>query len=226
MRAASGLPFRRAAVVGLGRSGAAAARLLAAAGIEVRVTESGDSPASPRGRQLATLGIATELGGHSAGIAAWAEALVVSPGVPPANSVITAALERGIPVWSEIELAWRFARVPVLAVTGTNGKTTTTTLLAALLQAGGLDAVAAGNIGYPMVDAVTGPHDVIVCEVSSFQLAFGDLPAPRSPWSSTSRTTTTTGTTATTTTSRPRPGSPGRRLPKTSSSPDRPTGGH
>jgi UDP-N-acetylmuramoylalanine--D-glutamate ligase len=165
--------------VGLGRSGAAAARLLAGAGIETRVTESGDSPAlAGVAAGLATLGIVTELGGHSPGIAAWAEVLVVSPGVPPANPVITGALRRGIPVWSEIELAWRFARVPVLAVTGTNGKTTTTTLLAALLQAGGLDAVAAGNIGYPMVEAVAGPHDVIVCEVSSFQLAFSETFRP------------------------------------------------
>lgn len=167
------LPFRRAVVVGLGRSGAAAARLLAGAGVEVRVTDSSESPAlAVSAGELATLGVVTELGGHSAGIASWAEALVVSPGVTPANPVIVSALERGIVVWSEVELAWRFARVPVLAVTGTNGKTTTTTLLAALLQAAGQDAVAAGNIGYPMVDAVTGSHDVIVCEVSSFQLAF------------------------------------------------------
>ncbi|MEA2565295.1 MAG: UDP-N-acetylmuramoylalanine--D-glutamate ligase [Actinomycetota bacterium] len=173
------LPFRRAAVVGLGRSGAGAARLLVGAGIEVRVTEAGDSPAlAGVAAELAALGVVTELGGHSEGIAAWAEALVVSPGVPPANPVIAAALRRGIPVWSEIELAWRFARVPVLAVTGTNGKTTTTTLLAALLQAGGLDAVAAGNIGYPLVEAVAGSCDVIVCEVSSFQLAFSDTFRP------------------------------------------------
>jgi UDP-N-acetylmuramoylalanine--D-glutamate ligase len=173
------LPFRRAAVVGLGRSGAAAARLLAGAGIEVRVTEAGDS-ASLAGvaAELAALGVVTELGGHSEGIASWADALVVSPGVPPANPVIRAAAQRGIPVWSEVELAWRFARVPVLAVTGTNGKTTTTTMLASLLQAGGLDAVAAGNIGYPLVEAVARSCDVIVCEVSSFQLAFSETFRP------------------------------------------------
>jgi UDP-N-acetylmuramoylalanine--D-glutamate ligase len=165
------LPFGRAGVVGLGRSGAAAARLLAGAGIEVKVT-------AAVGAELAALGVVSELGGHGEGIAAWAEALVVSPGVPPANPVIAAAVQRGIPVWSEIELAWRFASVPVLAVTGTNGKTTTTTLLASVLQAAGLDAVAAGNIGYPLVDAVEGPHDVIVCEVSSFQLAFSETFRP------------------------------------------------
>ncbi len=173
------LPFGRAGIVGLGRSGAAAARLLAGAGIEVRVTEARDTPdLAGVAAGLATLGVVTELGGQGEGIAAWAEALVVSPGVPPANPVITAAVQRGIPVWSEIELAWRFASVPVLAVTGTNGKTTTTTLLASVLQAGGLDAVAAGNIGYPLVDAVEGSHDVIVCEVSSFQLAFSETFRP------------------------------------------------
>ncbi|HKN48611.1 MAG TPA: UDP-N-acetylmuramoyl-L-alanine--D-glutamate ligase, partial [Actinomycetota bacterium] len=173
------LPFGRAGIVGLGRSGAAAARLLAGAGIEVRVTESRDTPAlAGVAAELATLGVVTELGGHGEGIAAWAEALVVSPGVPPANPLITAAVRRGIPVWSEIELAWRFASVPVLAVTGTNGKTTTTTLLASVLAAGGFDAVAAGNIGYPLVDAVAGSHDVIVCEVSSFQLAFSETFRP------------------------------------------------
>jgi UDP-N-acetylmuramoylalanine--D-glutamate ligase len=173
------LPFGRAGIVGLGRSGAAAARLLAGAGIEVRVTEARDTPdLAGLAAELATLGVVTELGGHGEGIAAWADALVVSPGVPPANPVITAAVQRGIPVWSEIELAWRFASVPVLAVTGTNGKTTTTTLLASVLQAGGFDAVAAGNIGYPLVDAVEGSHDVIVCEVSSFQLAFSETFRP------------------------------------------------
>jgi UDP-N-acetylmuramoylalanine--D-glutamate ligase len=173
------LPFGRAGVVGLGRSGAAAARLLARAGIEVRVTEARDTPAlAGVAAELATVGVVTELGGHGEGIAAWAEALVVSPGVPPANPVIAAAVQRGIPVWSEIELAWRFASVPVLGVTGTNGKTTTTTLLASVLQAAGLDAVAAGNIGYPLVDAVEESHDVIVCEVSSFQLAFAETFRP------------------------------------------------
>ncbi len=167
------LPFRRVAVVGLGRSGAAAARLLAAMGLDVRVTEAGRSPTlAAAAAELEALGVSVELGGHSAGVAGWAEALVVSPGVPPANPLVAAALRRGVPVWSEVELAWWQATVPVLAVTGTNGKTTTTSLLATLLQAGGIDAVAAGNIGYPLVDAVRGRAEVIVCEVSSFQLAF------------------------------------------------------
>jgi UDP-N-acetylmuramoylalanine--D-glutamate ligase len=155
--------------------------MLAARGVEVLVSEQDDSPALARLQgELALIGVRTELGGNRAEVADWAEGLVVSPGVPPDNPVIVRALERGIPVWSEIELAWRHATVPVLAVTGTNGKTTTTSLLAAILQEAGVDAVAAGNIGLPLVDAVeeiggrppAPGRSVIVCEVSSFQLAF------------------------------------------------------
>ena len=202
-------PFRRVAVVGLGRSGAAAARLLARSGVEVRVSERDDSPAvAGIAAELAALGVATELGPHRRGIVDGADALVVSPGVPPDNPVIVRALERGLPVWSEVELAWRLltlirsasdrppssrglaegGEVPLLAVTGTNGKTTTTSLLAAILQAAGLRAVAAGNIGFPLVEAVAelrpGGADaverdrVIVCEVSSFQLAFTETFRP------------------------------------------------
>ena len=200
------IPFRRVAVVGLGRSGAAAARLLARSGVEVRVSERDDSPAVARiAAELTTLGVATELGPHRPEIVDGAEALVVSPGVPPDNPVIVRALERGLPVWSEVELAWRLltlirsasarppssrglaegGEVPLLAVTGTNGKTTTTSLLAAILQAAGLRAVAAGNIGFPLVEAVAEiasgcppGSGMIVCEVSSFQLAFTETFRP------------------------------------------------
>ena len=164
-------------MLGLGRSGMSAARLLAAQGVEVRVSERDDTPALQAcARELAGLGVSATLGGEHPELAAWAEALVVSPGVPPVNPVIVAARARGVPVWSEVELAWRFATVPVLAVTGTNGKTTTTSLLAGILSAGGWRAVAAGNIGFPLVDAVgelagCAEPAVIVCEVSSFQLA-------------------------------------------------------
>ena len=178
------LGFRRAAVLGLGRSGASAARLLAAEGVEVRASERDDTPAlQALARELAGLGVSVQLGGDHPELAAWAEVLVVSPGVPPGNPVIAAALQRGLPVWSEVELAWRFATVPVLAVTGTNGKTTTTSLLAEILGAAGHRAVAAGNIGFPLVDAVRETRSapggaVIVCEVSSFQLAFTETFRP------------------------------------------------
>ena len=172
------LPFVRVGVLGLGRSGLSAARLLAQAGAEVWVSERDDTPAlAAAAAGLAALGVRCQLGSEDTALAAWAEALVVSPGVPPPNPIITAALARGLPVWSEVELAWRAGGPPMLAVTGTNGKTTTTSLLAWILSEAGIPAVAAGNIGFPLVDAVAqvagGPAgSVIVAEVSSFQLAF------------------------------------------------------
>ncbi|HWD09714.1 MAG TPA: UDP-N-acetylmuramoyl-L-alanine--D-glutamate ligase [Actinomycetota bacterium] len=177
----------RVGVVGLGRSGASAARLLASSGNEVRVTELQDTPTHAAvAAELAKLGVQTRLGSNDPTLADWAGLLVVSPGVPPSNPVIARALATGVPVWSEVELAWRLATMPILAITGTNGKTTTTSLLAAILQSGGNRAVAAGNIGYPLVDAVMDlaparslDPPVIVCEVSSFQLAFAPTFAPR-----------------------------------------------
>ncbi|MFO7590185.1 MAG: UDP-N-acetylmuramoyl-L-alanine--D-glutamate ligase [Acidimicrobiia bacterium] len=108
---------------------------------------------------------------------ARADLLVPSPGVPERHPAIVAALDRGIPVRSEIELAARLAAsrptAPTLvAVTGTNGKTTVTTLTTAMLDASGVHATAAGNIGVALLDAVSEDHEVVVAEVSSFQLRF------------------------------------------------------
>jgi UDP-N-acetylmuramoylalanine--D-glutamate ligase len=95
--------------------------------------------------------------------------IVVSPGVPARHAVFT--LGESVPVIGEVELAWRRSRCPIVAITGTNGKTTVTTLVQAMLEASGKRAVAAGNIGLPLLDAVSGDAEVIVAEVSSFQLA-------------------------------------------------------
>ncbi|MCL2788913.1 MAG: UDP-N-acetylmuramoyl-L-alanine--D-glutamate ligase, partial [Micrococcales bacterium] len=109
--------------------------------------------------------------------------IVVSPGWKPSSPPLPEALARGIPVWSEVELAWRLRarrEVPWLAVTGTNGKTTTTGMLASILTAAGFHAAAAGNIGTPLVTAVADPAiDVFACELSSFQLHFTHSLAPR-----------------------------------------------
>jgi len=109
--------------------------------------------------------------GHAPGHLDGATLVVSSPGVPPRAEILTWARERGIPVWGEMELGARLVRVPYLAVTGTNGKTTTTGMLAACLRAAGMDAVACGNIGRPFPTAALEPHDALVVEVSSFQLA-------------------------------------------------------
>ena len=109
-----------------------------------------------------------------AGAVAEAELVVVSPGVPAAHRVFSLAAERAVPVVSEIELAARTATAPIVAVTGTNGKTTVTTMIAAMLNEAGLAVVAAGNIGLPLIEAVAQPLDALVVEVSSFQLQYTD----------------------------------------------------
>jgi UDP-N-acetylmuramoylalanine--D-glutamate ligase len=107
-------------------------------------------------------------------LVAAADVLVPSPGVPESHAVFALAGELGVPVRSEVELASRWARQPIVAITGTNGKTTVTELVTAMLIASGVRAVAAGNIGLPLSDAVRLDVEVVVAEVSSFQLRFTD----------------------------------------------------
>ncbi|GGI04323.1 UDP-N-acetylmuramoylalanine--D-glutamate ligase [Egicoccus halophilus] len=159
-------------VVGLGASGVAAADALLDAGVAVTmVDDRDDHPAvadlRARGIEVAT-GVAPveRLDGH--------DLVVPSPGVPEHAPVLRAAAERGIPVWSEPELGARRHPRRLLAVTGTNGKTSVTELLAAMLATGGLDARPCGNIGTPFTTAAAAaPGDaVLVAELSSFQLRF------------------------------------------------------
>ena len=156
-----------AVVVGLGVAGASAARVLAEEGATVRVTEARAATAP----ELAAAGVVVLSGGHRPEHLDGATVVVISPGVRPGSPVLTWAGERGLPVWGELELGARLARAPYLAVTGTNGKTTTTGMLAACLRASGVDAVACGNIGRPFPAAAREGHDVLVVEASSFQLA-------------------------------------------------------
>jgi UDP-N-acetylmuramoylalanine--D-glutamate ligase len=168
-----------AVVVGFGVTGQAVTRALAAEGQQVVVI---DDHLTTTGRQVADdLGvrIVEGLAGDQIDQLVRAASVVVpSPGVPVVHPVYRAAAAASVPVVSEIELAWRRlanqgSSAPALvAITGTNGKTTVTTLVAAMLNASGSRAVAAGNIGLPLIDAVDQPTDVIVGEVSSFQLQF------------------------------------------------------
>jgi UDP-N-acetylmuramoylalanine--D-glutamate ligase len=105
-------------------------------------------------------------------------AVIASPGFPEHSPPIADALAAGLEVWSELELGWRHTAVPVVAVTGTNGKTTTTQLIAEMAAAAGVKAVAAGNIGTAMSDVAEGDYELIVVEASSFQLRFVDTFAP------------------------------------------------
>lgn len=164
------LSGRRTAVLGAARSGMAAAALLRRSGLDVFVSERG-AIAPEAARQFADLGIAFESGGHSEAVSE-ADFLVISPGVPSDAEPVKQAAERHIPVYSEIEVASWFCRAPILAVTGSNGKTTTTSLIGDIVRRAGRHTVVAGNIGIPfssVVEELT-PESVAVLEVSSFQL--------------------------------------------------------
>ena len=167
---ADNLTGKRATVVGAARSGMAAARLLAEAGAAVFVTDSGPID-EPRRAALSLAGIAFEEGGHTAR-ALDADLVVTSPGVPATAELLVSAGERGLPVYSELEAASWFCRAPIVAVTGSNGKTTTTSLLGYIFQSTGRPTHVAGNIGHPFSDVAAGaqPDDIVVLEVSSFQL--------------------------------------------------------
>jgi UDP-N-acetylmuramoylalanine--D-glutamate ligase len=164
-----------AVVVGLGVAGASAARVLTAEGATVRVTEAREASAT----DMAADGVEVLAGGHLPEHLDGATLVVVSPGVAPDTPVLRWAADRGLPVWGELELGARLATVPYLAVTGTNGKTTTTGMLAECLRASGIDAVACGNIGRPFPATAREDHDVLVVEASSFHLATQESFHPR-----------------------------------------------
>jgi UDP-N-acetylmuramoylalanine--D-glutamate ligase len=158
-------------VVGLARSGLAAARMLAGHG-EVIGTDSG-TPEVPDGLEA-------ELGTDGVALLDRVAVVVKSPGVPNEAPVLAAARERGLPVLGELELAWRLLPNRFVAVTGTNGKTTTTELLGAIWREAGLPVALAGNVGTPLsalVGEVAGDA-TIVCEVSSFQAEDAEAFAP------------------------------------------------
>jgi UDP-N-acetylmuramoylalanine--D-glutamate ligase len=164
---------KRVLVVGLARTGVAAARFLHRRGATVRATDlSDESRLGPPVAELRAMGVALELGGHRTETFTTAEMIVLSPGVPHTLPALQAARDRGIPVIGEIELAARFIRQPIVAVTGTNGKTTTTELLGAMLAASGQRVFVGGNIGRPLIEYADAPMDAetVIAEVSSFQL--------------------------------------------------------
>jgi UDP-N-acetylmuramoylalanine--D-glutamate ligase len=165
---------RRVTVVGAARSGLAAAELLVSRGARVTLSEAKDTcPAAPR---MEALGVRMELGGHEPSTLTSSDLIVVSPGVPLEQPAVAAARAAGVPVVSEIELASRWLRGRLVAITGTKGKSTTTTLTTRILEASGLTARAGGNIGAPLSAQVADstPDTVHVVEVSSFQLESSD----------------------------------------------------
>ncbi len=160
-------------IVGLGVSGIAAARFLRRHGASVTISDLAEEDAlGPHLPAVRALGVATEIGHHRDETFEGADLIVVSPGVPHRIPPLERARERGIEVIGEIELAARFIRQPMVAVTGTNGKTTTATLTGEMLTQSGLDVFVGGNIGNPLIEYVDRGRkaDILVVEVSSFQL--------------------------------------------------------
>jgi UDP-N-acetylmuramoylalanine--D-glutamate ligase len=164
---------RRALVLGAARSGRAAAALLERAGARVTLADRrAEALPADAAAEIAARGVALALGREDPGLLAGCDLLVVSPGVAAAHPLLAAARAAGIEVMGELELAARRARAPLIAVTGTDGKSTTVTLLGALLAQAGWKAPVAGNVGRALALAVdeVGPEDLLVVEVSSFQL--------------------------------------------------------
>jgi UDP-N-acetylmuramoylalanine--D-glutamate ligase len=164
---------RKTLVVGLARTGLALAHFLAGQGARVTVTDAAAPEVLAEARrEMDALGAALELGVPQPRQPQDYDLILVSPGVPPELPWLEAARRAGVPVWGELELASHFFTLPVLAVSGTNGKTTTTTLLGELLAAGGLKPLVGGNIGTAATTLLgrqsQGTH--VVLEVSSFQL--------------------------------------------------------
>ena len=170
----------RAVVAGMGVSGFAAADNLTHQGAHVTaLDESAAGDRDEKGTLLEILGAEVRLGpGSTALLPDDVDVVVTSPGWPPSAPLLAQAAARGIPVWGEVELAWRLRDLqqpaPWLAVTGTNGKTTTVQMLDHILRAAGLRSVACGNVGLPIVEAVMDPvpYDVLAVELSSFQLHY------------------------------------------------------
>jgi UDP-N-acetylmuramoylalanine--D-glutamate ligase len=174
----------RAVVAGIGVSGFAAADALLHLGAAVTVVDDRDEERD-KATVLETLGATVRLGpGSTDRLPAGTDLVVTSPGWRPTAPLLADAARQDVPVWGEVELAWRLRdperAAPWLCVTGTNGKTTTVQMLAAMLRAAGLRAMAAGNVGTPLLEAVLHPepYDVLAVELSSFQLHWSSSLSP------------------------------------------------
>jgi UDP-N-acetylmuramoylalanine--D-glutamate ligase len=169
-------------VVGLGRSGIAACELLRKYECAITATDAREqSMLTTEARNLQEEGVKLSVGGHDLTLIKGKDLVVLSPGVPRSIALIQEALKAGVPVLSEIEIAFEVARAPILAVTGTNGKSTVVTLLGKILSSSGLEAAVAGNIGLALSAVVEDvpSEGVIVAEISSFQLESIDKFHPR-----------------------------------------------
>jgi UDP-N-acetylmuramoylalanine--D-glutamate ligase len=167
------LDGKRVLVVGLARTGLVSALFSAAYGAKVTATDERPIPEiADAAEKLRVAGVKLELGGFVPQTFLEQDLIVVSPGVPAKIAPLENARAKGIPVWSEIELAWRFLRGKLVAITGSNGKTTTTSLIAHILKTSNIPTLIGGNIGTPLLTLVETSVEtsVTVAEISSFQL--------------------------------------------------------
>ncbi len=166
------LKNKKIVVIGMGKTGLSTVRFLGAQGAQVVATDA--TPPEKWGTAFEQMAKESWLttGIYNAGILDGVSMVVPSPGVPPSNKILQAALKNNIPVISEVELAYQFLNVPILAVTGTNGKTTTTTLLGEILTQAGKKVFIGGNIGNPLIEFAENNQkaDFAVVEISSFEL--------------------------------------------------------
>lgn len=176
------LKGKKVAILGVGKTGLATARFLAGRGVRLAVTDAKPASSWREARTaLKNLPAESTAAPYGPEILAGADFVVPSPGIPPANPILIEAVRRGIPVLSELELASRFIATPIIAITGTNGKTTVTSLTGEMLQAAGKKIFIGGNIGTPLIGYAAGPQDAdwAVVEVSSFQLQWTQTFHPR-----------------------------------------------
>jgi len=174
------LKGKRVMILGLARTGIETARFLAGRGSEVLLSDhKSERELKTEMQALSQFPVRFLLGGEETAWLEGVDLVVPSPGVPPENPLLREARRRKIEVLSEIELAYRFLRVPLVAITGTNGKSTTTSLIGEILKARGLKVFVGGNIGAPLIGFVSGDWDWGVVEVSSFQLEWVEQFHPR-----------------------------------------------
>jgi len=158
-------------VVGLGKTGFACARYLAAQGVSFAVTDNRDEPPMLNEMQAALPDVPLFLGGFDESLLMSADHLLLSPGVSLQEDAIVKAIDSGVEVYGDIELFCRNISAPVIAITGSNGKSTVTTLVAEMARAADLNVVEGGNLGTPALDLISDNEpDVYVLELSSFQL--------------------------------------------------------